>query len=194
MKLLILITIISLSITGCGKKDLKPAKITIRKNGAFFVDGKRSNNQKLRQYIKNKMTAQNQDTKVIYIADKETLFTTIESVMLTVSEEGAVRFFFQKKGSVKREECWSNCYPGSGPRPRKVDLEIKDNILYFDGKKMTQTQIAALFERNILKKDIDMILISCSGTTTFQTFYAFIEHFNKLDLVHFELQLLDKMQ
>ena len=193
MKTIIVTIILCLFITGCGKKEYKPVRITINKDGTFLVDSKPSNISLLKKHLTDIMAEKGMNLPIIFIADGTTLFTVVEPVLLASAEAHAIYFNFQIAGTTKVEKCNSNFYPASRPPRSTINLEIKNNLFYIDNEKKSNTEITSLLSEKLDSKNIGLVLISCSGRTTFGTFYKFIEQCNQSEHVSAELQIMDKL-
>jgi biopolymer transport protein ExbD len=177
MKSITAIIIVCLFLTGCGRKETELVKIDINKDGTFLVDDKSSNNAQLDKYITDIAIEQGLDFKIFFIANANTRYSVVEPIVLATAKTHVYLFNFQILGSSKSERCET----GGGCRPPNTELsvEIKDNVIYIDNIKKSISEVKELFSSKPDKTIYYLVFISCSGETTFGTFYRFIELCNQ---------------
>ena len=189
MKAIISIIIICIFTIGCGEKAYKPVIITINKDGTFLVDSKPKNIPHLKKYLIDIMAEKGNDLKVLFVADEEILFTVVEPVILASAETNAYLLNFKILGSQKIERCEIN--GGCRPPTTELSAEIKDNVIYIDNIKKSISEVKELFTSKPNKASYYLVFISCSGKTTFGTFYRFIELCNQSEYACVVLNLIN---
>jgi biopolymer transport protein ExbD len=184
---------ICLFLAGCGKKEQMPVTIEIAPDGRFLVDSKAMGTSDLKKHLIDVMRERGSDLRIIFVANKKTFFSVIEPIVLSAAKVRAWWFIFKQSDGLICEECVPNLVIGDGPPKLDLNMEIKDDIFFLDGKECTIADLKKLFAEKPKNKWGYFVFISCSGKTTFGRFCELLEFCRKYQYVSLNLNVMDKL-
>ncbi|MFZ2653545.1 MAG: hypothetical protein WAX69_01390 [Victivallales bacterium] len=171
----IFIIILFTFCVGCAKQPPKPMYIEVKPNGIIRIGTDIYDNARLIELLRNKIRNEGANIPIYFIAGKDTPFSRVKGVILTVADTGGYELHFQIKGVAKEERCDHDWVISDGPKITKVNAEIKNEVLYINSNKTSINE----FKELIRLKPVDTygyrVLISCSDDSRFCVVYEVIE-------------------
>jgi biopolymer transport protein ExbD len=184
MKLIITFIIICFFFTGCGKKEVKPIKIFIKKDGTFVINKTVYNLQALnefRDFLAIKRHKEGVDLPIYYILKKQTKYRTIKPIIDVPSVTGLWLFYFQIESS--KPEVFNIGSP-DGPPAVVINLSIKNNAIYINNLKKSITELGYLVKEEPKKYNGYRIIISCDYDSHLEIIYDILKFCNQYDYIY----------
>ena len=180
-------------LTACSKQPPSPEYITINKDGTVQRGTNKIDHAELGKLIRKRRQAEGSEIPIYFISDKATPFPKVKETMQTIMDTMCGNFQFQMLGSSKVAPCTP--YPLMIDEPIKIEIivEVKNDELYVDNKKMKVNEIKELVKKKPAGADGYRVIISCLDDSSFGTIYEVIEACNKSKYTRVEVSVLDEL-
>jgi biopolymer transport protein ExbD len=185
--------IICILISGCGKKEDGPVRVTINKDGTFLLNSKASSKKQIEEYVASRIESKGIIQKVVFIADDSTLYASLEPAILSVVKARGWWFYFKLTDSQKIEDLITDSIAADGPPTKELKVEIRGKHIFIKNKKISIVAINELLGKRPKKDWGYTVYISCSEKTTFGNLYKLVEVCNQYEYVTPVLQVMDKL-